>query len=64
MTSNVTHPGDVPLLAGERWYVPTSESWSPVFNPSRGEQIARVPQCGAAEVGVAVQAATRAFSTW
>ncbi|MBL9208357.1 MAG: CoA-acylating methylmalonate-semialdehyde dehydrogenase [Opitutaceae bacterium] len=38
--------------------------WGDVFNPSRGEVIARVPMGGAAEVDAAVQAAGRAFRTW
>ena len=54
----------VPLLAGERWFAPNVTEWSPVFNPSRGEAIARVPQCGAAEVDSVVQAATAAFGSW
>ena len=54
----------VPLLAGERWFAPNVTEWSPVFNPSRGEEIARVPQCGAAEVDSVVQAATAAFGSW
>ena len=37
---------------------------SPVYNPSRGEIIARVPLGGAAEVDRAVQAAARAFPAW
>ena len=64
MTSTVTNLSDVPLLAGERWYVPTVTSWGSVFNPSRGEEIARVPQCGAAEVAIAVEAAQCAFGSW
>jgi len=38
--------------------------WGDVFNPSRGEVIARVPMGGAAEVDAAVQAASRAFRGW
>ena len=54
----------VPLLAGERWFAPNVTAWSPVFNPSRGEEIACVPQCGAADVATVVQAATVAFKSW
>lgn len=54
----------VPVLVGERWFVPTVSAWGPVFNPSLGEEIARVPMCGVAEVEVAVQAAAAAFTTW
>ncbi len=64
MTTTTSTHSDVPLLAGERWYVPAATSWGSVFNPSRGEQIARVPQCGAAEVAVAVDAAQQAFGSW
>ena len=56
--------GDVPILAGEQWFVPQTSSFGAVHNPSRGEEIARVPMCGAAEVEVAVQAASIAFGTW
>mgnify|MGYP003390088835 CR=1 FL=1 len=61
MTATVA---DVPVLAGERWFVPQASSWGAVHNPSRGEVIARVPMCGAAEVDAGVQAATAAFVTW
>ena len=54
----------VPLLAGERWYVPTETTWGQVFNPSRGDEIARVPQCGAAEVAIGVESAQCAFGSW
>ena len=64
MTTTTSTHSDVPLLAGERWYVPAATSWGSVFNPSRGEQIARVPHCGAAEVAVAVDAAQQAFGSW
>lgn len=38
--------------------------WGDVFNPSRGEVIARVPMSGSAEVDAAVQSAAKAFRTW
>lgn len=41
-----------------------SARWGDVFNPSRGEVIARVPMGGAAEVDAAVQSAARAFRSW
>ncbi len=43
---------------------PSVTQWGDVFNPSRGEVIARVPMGGAAEVDAAVQSASRAFPTW
>ncbi|MBC7821380.1 MAG: CoA-acylating methylmalonate-semialdehyde dehydrogenase [Planctomycetaceae bacterium] len=55
---------DVPVLVGGRWVTPQVTDWSPVFNPSRGEEIARVPQCGAAEVDAVVQAASTALTGW
>src|SRR3989454_9778515 len=64
MATNVATPPDVPLLAGERWYVPRPASWGPVHNPSTGEEIARVPMSGPAEVDEVVQAAQQAFGTW
>ncbi len=54
----------VSVLAGERWFAPNVTAWGPVFNPSRGEEIARVPLCGAAEVDAVVEAATKAFGPW
>ncbi|MFM9960023.1 MAG: CoA-acylating methylmalonate-semialdehyde dehydrogenase [Planctomycetaceae bacterium] len=54
----------IPILAGEQWTTPNVTVWSPVFNPSRGEEIARVPLCGAAEVDAVVQAASLAFGSW
>lgn len=43
---------------------PRVAQWGDVFNPSRGEVIARVPMSGAAEVDAAVIAAKKAFATW
>ncbi len=54
----------VPHLAGERWFSPEVAEYRPVFNPSRGEPIARVPRGGAAEVEAGVQAAAIAFPGW
>lgn len=64
MTSSTITSGDVPLLAGEHWYVPPTTAWGSVHNPSRGEVIARVPLGGVQEVETAVQAARTAFTTW
>jgi malonate-semialdehyde dehydrogenase (acetylating) / methylmalonate-semialdehyde dehydrogenase len=57
MTS-ITH------LIGGRPVVPAGATLADVFNPSRGEVIARVPLGGAAEVDAAVQAAATAFRGW
>jgi len=54
----------VPLLAGDQWWSPNATEYQPVFNPSRGEVIARVPLGRAAEVERAVQAAAQAFPAW
>jgi malonate-semialdehyde dehydrogenase (acetylating) / methylmalonate-semialdehyde dehydrogenase len=54
----------VPLLAGDQWWSPDATEYQPVFNPSRGEVIARIPLGGAAEVERAVQAAAKAFPVW
>ncbi len=54
----------IPNLIGGRALVPAGAPLSDVFNPSRGEIIARVPLGGAAEVDAAVQAARAAFRGW
>lgn len=61
MSTNVAELQQVPLLAGERWFVPEGAEWGPVHNPSTGEPIARVPLCGPAEIEIVVQAARQAF---
>ncbi|HLQ46450.1 MAG TPA: CoA-acylating methylmalonate-semialdehyde dehydrogenase [Planctomycetaceae bacterium] len=64
MSINLATFTDVPLLAGERWFVPGTSTWGPVHNPSTGEEIARVPMSGPAEVDEVVRAAQQAFGTW
>ena len=54
----------VPHLAGDQWWSPDAATYQPVFNPSCGEIIARVPLGGAGEVDRAVQAAATAFPAW
>jgi malonate-semialdehyde dehydrogenase (acetylating)/methylmalonate-semialdehyde dehydrogenase len=51
------------LIEGKPFPSPVAR-WGDVFNPSRGEVIARVPLGGAAEVDAAVQSAARAFRLW
>lgn len=51
-------------LIGPQWIEPEGRKTSPVYNPSTGEVIARVPLCEAAEVDAAVEAASRAFPDW
>ena len=64
MNSSLTDAPAVPLLAGDEWWSPEATEYAPVYNPSRGEIIARVPLGGAAEVERAVQAAVNAFPGW
>ena len=54
----------VPLLAGDQWWSPVGVEHQPVFNPSHGEVIARVPLGRQPEVDRAVQAAATAFPAW
>lgn len=51
------------LIDGKR-IEPRVAQWGDVYNPSRGEVIARVPMSGASEVDAAVAAARKAFATW
>ena len=54
----------VPLLLNGQWTHPPAKSFSSVINPCKGEVIAEVPMCGAAEVDAAVQSAQRAYASW
>src|SRR4051794_18514762 len=54
----------VPLLIAGRWREVRAERSGPVYNPSTGRVIARVPLCGAAEVDEAVRAAAAALPAW
>ncbi len=49
---------------GGKFVASSGEATVPVFNPSRGEVIARTPLSRAADVDAAVKAALLAFSTW
>ncbi len=53
-----------PLYIDGKWITPAHKLSSPVFNPSRGSVIARVPMCGPAEVDLAVASASAAFPAW
>jgi malonate-semialdehyde dehydrogenase (acetylating)/methylmalonate-semialdehyde dehydrogenase len=57
---------DAPLrnFIGGEWRPARTSSTDTVFNPATGEEIARVPLCGAGDVDAAVQAAAHAFSSW
>ena len=54
----------IPILIGEQWITPEVEDHTPVYRPATGEVIGRTPQCGSIEVDLAVEAASRAFSSW
>jgi malonate-semialdehyde dehydrogenase (acetylating)/methylmalonate-semialdehyde dehydrogenase len=54
----------VPVFIGGEWRQVPGVATSPVFNPSRGEEIACVPMFGADIVDEAVQAAADAFPAW
>src|SRR6476659_4814707 len=54
----------VPLFIAGKWRESTSTRTGPVFNPSTGGEIARVPLCNAAEVDDAVKAADAALPAW
>lgn len=64
MSNDRTSSPPVPVLAGDHWCVPEVTRWRPIYNPSTGEEIARVPMSGPAEVGTAVLAAQQAFGAW
>ena len=58
---------DVPVLrnfVGGRWIAATPAGHLDVFNPARGEVIARTPYSAAADVDAAVTAAGAAFTGW
>src|SRR5690348_9736987 len=54
----------VPMLCNGKWITPNATEYSPVYNPSTEEVIARAPLCGPQEVDQAVRAAADAFSDW
>lgn len=54
------------FYAGGRWHDPSSNQWIDSEDPSNGEVWARIPNCDAADVDLAVQAAKKTFdeSDW
>ena len=54
----------VPMLCGGQWVVSDSTQTGPVFNPSNGEVIARVPLSDAIETANVVEAAAAALPAW
>ncbi len=55
---------EVKLLIGGQWKSSTTKRWSEVYNPSRGQVIAKVPLCAADDIDRAVQAAASALPAW
>ena len=53
-----------PVFISGQWRELPHLETSPVYNPSRGEIIAEVPQCGDELVNEAVEAAAAAFPSW
>src|SRR5262245_58536316 len=64
VTGSAVDVPTVPLLIGGRWREVRTERSGPVYNPSTGRIIARVPLCGAREVEEAVQSAVSALPEW
>jgi len=54
----------VPVLIGGDWREPTAERYTTVYNPSRGEPIARAPLCDVSVADEAVAAASEALAGW
>lgn len=61
-TTTGLHP--VPVFINGEWFVPKTDSVSPVYNPSTGELIAQTPMCGADIVNQAVLACEAAALDW
>lgn len=53
-----------PIYVGGKWLESNAVLTEPVFNPSDGSIIARTPLGGAADVDLAVRAASGAFPAW
>jgi acyl-CoA reductase-like NAD-dependent aldehyde dehydrogenase len=52
------------MYIGGKWVLPESGKTFPTFNPTRGEEIARIPLAGEPEIEKAVAAARQAYGTW
>jgi malonate-semialdehyde dehydrogenase (acetylating)/methylmalonate-semialdehyde dehydrogenase len=57
-------PASVKLLIDGQFVESTAKAWRDVVNPANQEVLARVPMCGADEVGKAVKSAAAAYKTW
>ena len=51
------------FYANGSWHDPSSGQWFDSYNPTTGQVWAKIPQCGASDVNLAVQAAHDAFTS-
>ena len=58
------NPSISPVFVGGEWNRLSGIAATPVYNPSTGDVIAETPQCTAAHVDDAVEAAAAAFPAW
>src|SRR5436190_15895621 len=61
-TSSAALP--IPNFIEGRWVAASAAQSLPVINPATGEMLAHVPLSTPADVGVAVESASRAFREW
>ena len=52
------------FCVNNKWHESKTEKYTPVMNPSTGQQIAEAPVCTADEVEAAIQACKQAFPAW
>jgi malonate-semialdehyde dehydrogenase (acetylating)/methylmalonate-semialdehyde dehydrogenase len=64
MTRTTAAAPTVPVFIAGRWRPGRTDHTGPVFNPSTGREIARVPLCGAEDADAAVRAAADALPAW
>jgi len=57
-------PKKLKYCAGGQWLESKTEKYMDCYNPSKGEVIARAPQCTAEEVESTIEAAQAAFPAW
>jgi malonate-semialdehyde dehydrogenase (acetylating)/methylmalonate-semialdehyde dehydrogenase len=61
---SATNISRIPYLDNGKWVSSTSTRFGQVYNPSRGQVIAEVPYCTAAEVDRVVKSAAAALDDW
>ena len=49
---------------GGEWIDSESQKYTTIYDPSTGKPIAKVPQCTASEVEMAIAAAKKAYPAW